>query len=128
NAIKHGLSAKTVLLEGESPAEFNDFRQGFRRDFQPVGTVENVLVDELASLKWRSRRLLIAEKAEIELQETFNSRTAERERQDLEEASLLDTLETSPMVGLIHRAGNPLILDRCLGMLRTVQMSVLVRG
>src|SRR5271165_6058838 len=31
NAIQHGLSAKTVLLKGESSAEFNDFRQGFRR-------------------------------------------------------------------------------------------------
>ena len=68
NAAKHGLSAETVLLNGESPAEFNEFVQGFRRDFRSVGTVENLLVDELAILKWRARRVLIAEKADIELQ------------------------------------------------------------
>jgi hypothetical protein len=77
NATKHGLSAKVVLLEGESPAKLRSILQGYRDYFQPVGMPEEDVVQELAVLKWRSNRMLGAERAEIELEKKYNSRTAD---------------------------------------------------
>jgi len=129
NAIQHGLSAKTVLLEGESSAKFNDLLQGFRDAFQPVGTVEEVLVENLAVSKWRLRRVWLAERAEIQLGKMFHSLTAKREKQDREEASLIETSMDAqaaeavrtrrqlPIPGLIAGLGNPVIREKILELL-----------
>src|SRR6266849_6201956 len=66
NALKHGVFAKQVVLPDESDAEFHALLDGLRNDFQPEGTVEDVLVEKLAALFWRNRRLVIAESAEIQ--------------------------------------------------------------
>ena len=33
NALKHGLSAKAVVIEGEDPREFEALRAGLEQDF-----------------------------------------------------------------------------------------------
>src|ERR1700680_529775 len=65
NAITHGIFSKVVVLRGESRADFDALLNGLRNDRQPVGTLEEVLVEKLAALFWRNRRLLIAEGDEI---------------------------------------------------------------
>lgn len=65
NAQKHGIFSKVVVIAGESQKEFNSLLHGLRLDFQPVGTMENVLVEKLALLIWQSRRLASAENAEV---------------------------------------------------------------
>ena len=53
------------MVESESRDEFDSFLVGLRASLQPVGTLEETLVDQLAVSYWRYRRLLIAETAEI---------------------------------------------------------------
>jgi hypothetical protein len=72
NARKHGLISKAVLLEDESRAEYDALLNGLMEDFCPQGKLETVLVESLATLMWRKRRLLQAETAEIEKAQFVN--------------------------------------------------------
>src|SRR6202048_1197371 len=65
NALKHGFLSKAVLLQDESPAEYQALLSGLRKDYEPEGTLENLLVENLAILWWRRRRFLQVETAEI---------------------------------------------------------------
>ena len=65
NAMKSGLFAKCILPE-ESQAEYEALLNGLREDFRPEGTLEPELVEYLAWLHWRRRRIPRAERAEIE--------------------------------------------------------------
>lgn len=62
NARKHGLTAKEIVLEGEDAEAFTGFRDGLMTDLEPFGTIECELVDRLATLLWRLRRVPIVEK------------------------------------------------------------------
>lgn len=66
NALTHGIFSKVAVLKDEPRAEFDSLLRGFRDSFQPVGAVEEVLVEQLAVLIWRRRRLLAAEANIIE--------------------------------------------------------------
>ncbi len=61
NALKYGIFSKVVVLKRESEAEFEDLLDGLRTYFQPEGTLEEILVEKLAALFWRERRLIIAD-------------------------------------------------------------------
>jgi len=69
NAVKHGIFSGVLLMGSESSNEFEGLLAGLRETLQPVGAVEELLVDLLAVSYWRCRRLLIAERAEIEREE-----------------------------------------------------------
>jgi hypothetical protein len=71
NAVKHGLFYKDVLLEDESRAEYASLLIGLMEDLQPQGKLESVLVENLAVLFWRKRRLLQAENALISENKVF---------------------------------------------------------
>src|SRR3954451_15916292 len=71
NSVKHGIFATAVVLPGESQAAFDALLRGLCEDFQPVGTFEDGLVEVLAVTRWRQRRLLIAEGAEIQAGRQF---------------------------------------------------------
>jgi hypothetical protein len=58
NALKHGIFTKVLLLDADSAAEFDVLRDGLRRDLRPQGTLACVLVEKLAVLLWRLRRLI----------------------------------------------------------------------
>jgi hypothetical protein len=57
NAMKHGLSAKAIVLEGEDPRQFEALRAGLERDFEVESVVERELVEQLAGSFWRLRRV-----------------------------------------------------------------------
>src|SRR5579863_1134951 len=57
NALKHGLFAKRILMEGESQEEFDRHYNQFKEDFKPVGAAEQDLVLLLATTTWRRQRL-----------------------------------------------------------------------
>jgi hypothetical protein len=52
-----------VVIEGENPARFDALRDRFLREFQPVGPMEQFLVERLAGLAWRLRRVPLFEAA-----------------------------------------------------------------
>lgn len=56
NAVKTGLTGRTVLLPGEDAAAYQAHCQLFVDDFQPVGEEETALVHSLAETRWRLNR------------------------------------------------------------------------
>ncbi len=60
NALKHGIFSNALLPD----LEYKVLIDGLVCDLLPVGKLEEVLVEKLATLFWRLRRLLGAESAE----------------------------------------------------------------
>lgn len=52
-----------ALLPWESPAEFRALHAAFNAERQPKGATEVSLVDQLAWIEWRRRRLVLGERA-----------------------------------------------------------------
>jgi hypothetical protein len=71
NALKHGILSKQVLVRGlninESSRDLNALHERFWQDLNPVGPVEEMLVDQIVTTHWRLRRALTAESGEIAL-------------------------------------------------------------
>jgi hypothetical protein len=61
NAIKHGILAVNALLPDEDPQDFENLLQGLLKDLHPSGWMESQLVDRMAHILWRLRRLAKAE-------------------------------------------------------------------
>ena len=61
NALKHGLSAQTLVLPTEDPAEFHQLLASYLDQFRPDGPAELDLVHEMVAAKWRLQRLAIIE-------------------------------------------------------------------
>ena len=57
NALKHGLSARTVvLLDDEDGEAFAAFAAATRRELAPVGQFQAALVARIATAAWRAHR------------------------------------------------------------------------
>ena len=69
NAIKHGILAREVVItagEGEENLkEFHDLVEKYLEDYEPVGVIEESLVQTIATCWWRKARVLRAENGEI---------------------------------------------------------------
>ncbi len=57
NANKHGLRSQEVLLPGEDGEALNELDENLRTELQPVGEVENLLLEQIVAAHWRLRRL-----------------------------------------------------------------------
>ena len=126
NALKHGIFSSVILLEGESRAQYETLLRGFREYFRPEGTPEEVLVEKLATLVWRHRRLVMAERAEIRQGVRFlNWDQENQQRRDADQIpSYLVVLEG----GLIRRIENPHVLKRCLELLAELRQGIQEEG
>lgn len=65
NATKHGILSRLVVLAHENHAEFDDLLAALIDEHRPAGMTERHLIEELASIIWRKRRVLLAEGAKI---------------------------------------------------------------
>lgn len=65
NAVSHGIFSRVVVLKGESREDYDALLEGLQQACQPDGALEEVLVDKMATILWRHRRLLLAEVGEI---------------------------------------------------------------
>ena len=63
NSLKHGLTASTVLIPGEDPAEYRAFKQELLDCWRPFDAGETVMVDELIDIQWRLKRCVRIEAA-----------------------------------------------------------------
>ena len=61
NALKHGLTAQTLLLPSEDPADFDALLTAYLQHLQPDGPIELDLVHEMAASKWRLNRIALIE-------------------------------------------------------------------
>jgi len=124
NAIQHGIFSKVVVLKSEPQADFDALLGGLRKDLQPVGTLEEILVEKLAALLWRSRRLYMAEAAEIRRRAEFVE--WDGKERDREQAAGLPQFSCNR--GLIRWIANPVALRACLDLLGELKDGIEVRG
>ena len=57
NGVTHGLTAETIVLKGESEADFTDLLDSLEAEHDPATPTEEALVVQLAMATWRLRRL-----------------------------------------------------------------------
>jgi hypothetical protein len=65
NAMKHGILSRLVVLAHEDRDEFDDLLGALVAEHRPAGMTERHLIEELATIIWRKRRVLLAEGAKI---------------------------------------------------------------
>ena len=69
NAIKHGLLAQEIIIKkGDGQEDHLEFKSLFTQlheDLQPVGFLEEMLVERIAICYWRLRRVIRCENGEI---------------------------------------------------------------
>jgi hypothetical protein len=63
NALRHGVLSKYVLLPWEDPEEYRNILDALVAEHAPRGPTEEHLVEELAGVIWRKRRLRLGENA-----------------------------------------------------------------
>ena len=57
NSRKHGLTAKTLIIVGENDEDFEELRSALFEQYDPQSALEFELVDRLAGILWRLRRV-----------------------------------------------------------------------
>ena len=95
NALRHGLTAATVVPAIEDRQEFEQFAAAVRADYQPTSTVEEELISRLTSLLWRLRRSTLIETILFQLQA--------RLAQDQKEATQTGSDTTKPAIEVFYR-------------------------
>ena len=63
NALRHGVLSRYTVLPWEDAAEYRDLVASLVAEHAPQGPTEEHLVEELAGILWRKRRLRLAESA-----------------------------------------------------------------
>ncbi|SHJ67534.1 hypothetical protein SAMN02745165_02915 [Malonomonas rubra DSM 5091] len=72
NSLRHGILSNRMLIEGEDPLEFSDIMKELQHDLKPTGFLEKTLVEKIAIILWRQKRILAAESAMIKLHRQEN--------------------------------------------------------
>lgn len=67
NALRHGLTAETLIDVFEHPDDYWAFQRHILRAFKPRSTIEQELVGRLVSLLWRLRRATAIETGLIDI-------------------------------------------------------------
>ncbi len=57
NALRYGLRARSLLLPGEDPEEFERLFAGLEADWRPQNQTERLLVEQMAVAQWKLARL-----------------------------------------------------------------------
>jgi len=65
NALKHGILSRYTVLSHENHADYESLVNSLVEEHLPAGATEQHLIEELASVIWRKRRVLQAEGASI---------------------------------------------------------------
>lgn len=93
NALKHGLFAQRLMLPDENLDEYAQLIHGLVSSLNPVGTLEQLLVEKIAVATWKQLRLVRAESASIEL-----DRSMSREKNRNEVGSTMGRKWDEPVV------------------------------
>jgi hypothetical protein len=74
NALRHGVLSRYTVLPWEDPNEYHALVDALVAEHAPQGPTEEHLVEELAGILWRKRRLRLAEAAALRsgLEDTFS--------------------------------------------------------
>lgn len=84
NALKYGFNAKDMILNtpvfNENPAEYEALLDSLYEELKPATALQEYLVRKIANSLWRSRRILLAETAQINDQLEYVESGLERHR------------------------------------------------
>jgi len=113
NALQHGLYAKPgmqfMLAAGEDPKEYQAVLDGLTQSFHPFTPAQQMLVEDLAMLRWEKRRNQRAQAAAItyEIEQLDISTEELRKQQDREESGLSFDRAAVAEKGLINMPDCP---------------------
>ena len=98
NAVKTGLTGRTVLLPGDDAEQYTKLVNSCFNEFKPVGDEETALVQSLADTKWRLWRIPALEAGiyalgRMELKDLFPEETDQAVRQQLIQAKIFLTYQ-----------------------------------
>ena len=81
NAVKHGMTAKTLVLANESKEYFEQLRQSIYDALEPANEFESGFVDIIITSTWYIRRGWSAQKECIDLQQARMDNSGELKRE-----------------------------------------------
>lgn len=87
NALRHGILSTKLILPNESRADFDALLSEMTQCLNPIGFLEQVLIEKISTNLWRQRRLIQAESAQLSLQ-TLHEKVTE----DLNEDQLVKSI------------------------------------
>jgi hypothetical protein len=68
NAVRHGLTGKTLVLCNESQAQYDALTQRYIKKFHPQDEVDMELIDDLVAARWRLQRVRLMQAAALDLE------------------------------------------------------------
>ena len=100
NGYKHGMLAREVVLrgklDGERGREFQTLQRLYWDHLEPVGPLEEMLVERIVTTYWRLHRVLIAERGEI----LWSLENGRRRAEMINTSPLLPVVTGSPAMRL----------------------------
>jgi len=93
NAVRHGLTAETVIIAVEDAEDYAAFEMAVTADYDAQTVVERELVLRLASLLWRLRRASAIEAGLFENQARQLLQFRQRRRAHQARQSIVDSLQ-----------------------------------
>ncbi len=112
NALRHGILSQKILLPEEDEEALRELGVRLRDELQPVGELENLLVDRIITAYWRLRRLGRVETGIFawERSEELAER-AEREAQGYE-SNQFEAVMKATNITITHKKGHEEALSR----------------
>ncbi len=96
NALKHGLLSQELLLPGEDEAALKGLAELLMAEWQPEGTLETLLVEDIIAAHWRLRRFRRVE-TDIFARQLYEDmrEQAQSEAKSYEGGDLTDLIEST---------------------------------
>src|SRR5277367_3332303 len=114
NALRHGVLSRHTILPWEDEQEYYELLDALVAEHKPKGATEEHLVEEMAGILWRKRRLRLAEAAAFH--RGLSSALSSNQRPIKVALAHLDTAETTAEIARLHERET--IAVRALDLLR----------
>jgi hypothetical protein len=96
NAVRHGLTAETVIDALEDAEDYAAFEMAITADYDAQSTVERELVLRLASLLWRLRRVTAIESGLFKIQAKHLLQFRQRRQFHHDREKIIDSMYRNP--------------------------------
>src|SRR5215213_8316788 len=107
NAVRHGLTAETVIGALEDAEDYQAFEAALIADYDAQSAVERELVLRLASLLWRLRRATAIETQLFEIQAENLRSHHQREQASPNSGAIIYGLLSAPIPGAVASDQEP---------------------
>ena len=63
NALRHGLRARSILIPGENPEEYDQLCASLEAEWRPRNRTEQLLLEQMVAAQWKLARLEVGERS-----------------------------------------------------------------